>query len=106
MSLIDVLQILFWTAVSIAIGTWIVFAYWRLRSNRIRNVHGNPPLRSSRELTWRDPRAARSATPPCRRRYCGLVLSGVDFPRWHVMQVTRASAPAARGTAASSWRLI
>jgi hypothetical protein len=55
MSLSDVLQILFWTIVSMAIGTWIVFAYWRLRSNRIRSLHGDAPLRSSRELIWRAP---------------------------------------------------
>ena len=55
MSLSDALQILFWTAISIALGTWIVFAYWRLRSNRIRRLEGEPPLRSSREVIWRDP---------------------------------------------------
>src|SRR6188472_3786469 len=55
MSLSQALQILFWTAVSIAAGTWIVFVYWRLRSNRIRRVEGDAPLRSSREVIWRDP---------------------------------------------------
>jgi len=54
MSLTDALQVLFWTAVSIAIGTWIVFVYWRLRSNRIRRAEGEAPLRSSRAVIWRD----------------------------------------------------
>jgi hypothetical protein len=51
------LQILFWTIFSIVAGTWIVFMYWRLRSNRIRKQHGEAPLRSSRELIWRETRA-------------------------------------------------
>ena len=55
MSLSDALQILFWTAFSIGIGTWIVFSYWRLRSNRIRRLEGDAPLRSSREVIWRHP---------------------------------------------------
>ena len=38
--------------------------------------------------------------------YGSLVFVGVDLPRWQVMQVTRASAPAARGTAASSCLLM
>ena len=57
MSPTDALQILFWTALSIAAGTWMVFTYWRLRSNRIRRLEGDAPLRSSRELIWRDPGA-------------------------------------------------
>ena len=70
MSLSHALQILFWTIFSIVAGTWIVFMYWRLRSNRIRKHHGEAPLRSSRELIWRD---ARPLTPeeistgPCGR---------------------------------------
>lgn len=55
MSLTDALQVLFWTVLSIAAGTWIVFAYWRLRSNRIRSVEGDAPLRSSHAVIWRDP---------------------------------------------------
>ena len=57
MSLTDTLQVLFWTALSIVAGTWIVFMYWRLRSNRIRRVEGEAPLQSSRALIWRDPGA-------------------------------------------------
>jgi hypothetical protein len=70
MSLSDTLQILFWTAFSIAAGTWIVFAYWRLRSNRIRRLEGEAPLRSGRELIWRDPgslSAQQMADGPCGR---------------------------------------
>ena len=70
MSLSDALQILFWTAFSIVVGTWIVFMYWRLRSNRIRRLEGEAPLRSSREVIWRDPgtiTAADIADGPCGR---------------------------------------
>ena len=54
MSLSHALQILFWTVFSIVAGTWIVFMYWRLRSNRIRKLEGEAPLRSSHEAIWRD----------------------------------------------------
>lgn len=70
MSLSHVLQILFWTAFSIVVGTWIVFAYWRLRSNRIRRLEGEAPLRSSRAVIWRDPGALTAAEireGPCGR---------------------------------------
>lgn len=52
MSLSHTLQILFWTVFSIVAGTWIVFMYWRLRSNRIRSVDGEAPLQSSRAARW------------------------------------------------------
>ncbi|HYE89184.1 MAG TPA: hypothetical protein VEA16_22690 [Vicinamibacterales bacterium] len=55
MSLTDGLQFLFWLAVSLAIGTWIVFAYWRLRSAQLRRAKGETPLRSSRDVLWRHP---------------------------------------------------
>lgn len=55
MSWPDALQILFWTVVSIAAGTWIVFAYWRLLSEWKRRREGRPPLRSHRAAIWRDP---------------------------------------------------
>jgi hypothetical protein len=55
MSLPDVLQILFWVAVSLVIGWWVVFGYWRIRSEITRRSEGDAPLRSSRTLIWRDP---------------------------------------------------
>jgi hypothetical protein len=55
MSLSDALQILFWTVFGIVTGYWVVFGYWRLRSEIRRRSEGDAPLRSSRELIWRDP---------------------------------------------------
>jgi hypothetical protein len=55
MSLTDALQILFWVAVSVTIGYWVVRGYWRAKSEVARRVEGEAPLRSSRELIWRDP---------------------------------------------------
>jgi hypothetical protein len=55
MSWPDALQILFWIVVSIAGGTWIVFAYWRLLSEWKRRREGEAPLRSQRAAIWRDP---------------------------------------------------
>ena len=55
MSLSDALQILFWTAFGIVAGWWIFFGYWRLRSEIRRRVEGEAPLRSSRQVIWRDP---------------------------------------------------
>jgi hypothetical protein len=55
MSWSDVLQILFWIAVSLVGGFWIVFAYWRLRSEWQRRREGEPPLRSHQAAIWRDP---------------------------------------------------
>jgi hypothetical protein len=71
MSWPDALQILFWTAVSVAVGTWMVFAYWRLKSEWKRRREGAPPLRSRRAAIWRDPGDVRArdlgtgpGTPP------------------------------------------
>ena len=55
MSLSDALQILFWTAFGIIAGWWIFFGYWRLRSEIRRRAEGEAPLRSRRQLIWRDP---------------------------------------------------
>ena len=55
MSWSDALQILFWTAVSITAGFWIVFGYWRIKSDLRRRREGDPPLRSQRAVIWRDP---------------------------------------------------
>ncbi len=51
----DALQILFWVAVSMTIGYWVVRGYWRAKSEVKRQVEGEAPLRSSRELIWRQP---------------------------------------------------
>jgi hypothetical protein len=55
MSWSDALQILFWIAVSLIAGFWIVFGYWRLRSELKRRREGDAPLQSSRAAIWRDP---------------------------------------------------
>jgi hypothetical protein len=55
MSWSDALQILFWIAVSLVGGFWIVFLYWRLRSDWKRRREGKPPLRSHHAAIWRDP---------------------------------------------------
>ncbi len=55
MSWSDALQILFWIAVSVVGGWWIVFGYWRLRSEWQRRHSGQPPLRSHHAAIWRDP---------------------------------------------------
>ena len=55
MSWSDALQILFWTAVSIVGGTWVVFSYWRLKSEWKRRQEGEAPLESTRAAIWRDP---------------------------------------------------
>jgi hypothetical protein len=55
MSWSDALQILFWIAVSLVGGFWIVFLYWRLRSDWKRRREGKPPLRSHQAAIWRDP---------------------------------------------------
>ena len=55
MSWSDALQILFWIAFSLIAGFWIVFGYWRLRSELQRRREGKAPLRSHRAAVWRDP---------------------------------------------------
>ena len=47
--------IVFWTAVSIAAGIWIVRGFWRARSGWQRWRAGLPSLRSSHAVIWRDP---------------------------------------------------
>jgi hypothetical protein len=55
MSWSDALQILFWIAVSVTAGFWIVFGYWRVKSELKRRREGEPPLRSHVAVIWRDP---------------------------------------------------
>lgn len=55
MSFTDALQFLFWLAVSLTAGWWIVFGYWRLRSEQMRWAQGDAPLRSGRVVIWRHP---------------------------------------------------
>jgi hypothetical protein len=40
--------------------TWLVFAFWRLRSEIRRRKAGDAPLQSTRALIWRDPGPAES----------------------------------------------
>lgn len=55
MSLTDALQILFWVVFGLVAGWWVVFGYWRLRSEITRRSEGEAPLRSSQAVIWRDP---------------------------------------------------
>ena len=55
MSWSDALQILFWIAVSLTAGFWIVFGYWRVRSEWQRRREGKAPLRAHQAAIWRDP---------------------------------------------------
>ena len=55
MSWSDALQILFWIAVSVTAGFWLVFGYWRVKSELKRRREGDPPLRSHAAAIWRDP---------------------------------------------------
>ena len=55
MSLTDALQILFWVVFGLVAGWWVVFGYWRLRSEITRRSEGEAPLQSSQQLIWRDP---------------------------------------------------
>jgi hypothetical protein len=57
MSLTDTLQILFWVVVGLVGGWWLVFGYWRIRSEILRRSDGDAPLRSSRAVIWRQPEA-------------------------------------------------
>ena len=40
--------------------TWVVFAFWRVRSDVKRRAAGAPPLQSRRAFIWRDPGPAES----------------------------------------------
>jgi hypothetical protein len=40
--------------------TWLVFAFWRVRSELKRRAAGDAPLRSRRTVIWRDPGPAQS----------------------------------------------
>ena len=51
----DALQILFWIAVSVIGGWWLVFGYWRMLSEWKRRREGPPPLRSRQAVIWREP---------------------------------------------------
>jgi hypothetical protein len=71
MSLADALQFLFWLVVSLTVGFWIVHGYWRVRSEITRRADGDAPLRSSREVIWRDPGAISAEeleAGPCRSK--------------------------------------
>jgi hypothetical protein len=82
MSWSDLLQILFWTAVGLVGGFWVVFGYWRLKSEWHRKAAGEAPLRSSRTAIWRDPgtlTAADIAAGPCGER-------GAPAPPFHFVE--------------------
>jgi hypothetical protein len=47
-------------AAGVLVVTWLVFAFWRVRSEIKRHAAGEPPLRSHRAVIWRDPGPAES----------------------------------------------
>jgi hypothetical protein len=51
----NVLLIAFWIVIGALIGTWLVHAFWRMRSAIRRRAAGDAPLRSVRAVIWRDP---------------------------------------------------
>ena len=51
----DALQILFWIAVAVIGGWWMVFGYWRMLSEWKRRREGPPPLHSRQAVIWREP---------------------------------------------------
>jgi hypothetical protein len=55
MSWSDALQFLFWIVAGAAAAFWIVFGYWRLKSEWLRKREGDPPLQSRQSAIWRDP---------------------------------------------------
>ena len=55
MSLSEFIVIAILIAVGIIAGTWVFYAYWRVRSEIKRRVEGEPQLASRREVIWRDP---------------------------------------------------
>jgi hypothetical protein len=82
MSLPDVLQFLFWLALSLTIGFWVVHGYWRLRSEITLRAEGGAPLRSSRATLWRDPGAISAEdleAGPCRSK-------GAPAPPFHFLE--------------------
>jgi hypothetical protein len=83
MSLTDTLQILFWVIVGLVSGWWVVFGYWRIRSEMQRRSEGAAPLRSSRAAVWRRPEAALSTREmedgPCGTR-------GAPAPPFHFVE--------------------
>jgi hypothetical protein len=82
MSLSDALQILFWVVVSVVGGWWVVFGYWRLRSEITRRAEGEAPLRSSRQLIWRDPGSISAAD--LEAGPCGA--DGAPTPPFHFVE--------------------
>jgi hypothetical protein len=51
----EVFLTVFWSAVGVFVGIWLVKAFWRLRSElRLRGA-GEAPLQSHRAVIWRDP---------------------------------------------------
>ena len=54
------LRIAFGIVVGAVVVTWLVFAFWRVRSHLRRRAAGDAPLRSRRAVIWRDPGPAES----------------------------------------------
>jgi hypothetical protein len=104
MSFTDALQFLFWLAVILAAGTWMVFGYWRLRSAQMRRAQGEAPLRSSRDVIWRH---AGPLTPAeIEAGPCGL--RGAPAPPFHfVEEHDTGSQPtvSVRDAAGRDWRV-
>jgi hypothetical protein len=47
--------IAFWIVAGMLIGTWLVHLFWRVRSAMKRRAAGEPELRSTHAVIWRDP---------------------------------------------------
>lgn len=47
-------------AAGVFVGAWLVFAFWRVRSEMKRRAAGDTPLTSRRAVIWRDPGPAES----------------------------------------------
>ncbi len=55
MSLLELVFLAVVIGAGVVAGTWLFYAYWRVRSEIKRTVEGAPQLASRREIIWRDP---------------------------------------------------
>ena len=60
MSATKLALIAFYVVAGVFVVTWLVFAFWRVRSQMKRRAAGEAPLTSRRAVIWRDPGPAES----------------------------------------------
>ena len=60
MSATNLALIAFYVVAGAFVVTWLVFAFWRVRSRMKRRAAGEAPLTSRRAVIWRDPGPAES----------------------------------------------